>query len=128
AGAFHTRYSTTNESGVAAGSPVFGQFVAHDITADRSPVTHHDDAALVRNARSARLDLESMYGDRPIGNPFLFNRKDPAKMLLGLNAQNLAEDLPRNQEGVALVGDPRQDVHLLISQMHVAMLKAHNPL
>jgi hypothetical protein len=28
---------------VAAGWPVFGQFVAHDITADRSPVTHHDD-------------------------------------------------------------------------------------
>src|SRR5207244_1514065 len=29
---------------------------------------------------------------------------------------------------IALVGDPRQDVHLLISQMHVAMLKAHNRL
>ena len=113
---------------MAAGWPVFGQFIAHDITADRSPVTHHDDAALVRNARSARLDLESMYGDGPIGTPFLFGRKDPAKMLLGFNDEGRAEDLPRNQEGVALVGDPRQDVHLLISQMHVAMLKAHNRL
>src|SRR5437588_643022 len=103
--------------GVAAGWPVFGQFIAHDITADRSPVTHHDDEALLRNARSARLDLESVYGDGPIGNPFLFSRKDPAKMLLGLNDQDSADDLPRNQEGTALVGDPRQDVHLLISQM-----------
>ena len=127
-GACDTRYSTRSESNVAAGWPVFGQFIAHDITADRSPVTHHDDAALVRNARSARLDLESMYGDGPIGNPFLFSRKDPAKMLLGFNDEGRAEDLPRNQEGVALVGDPRQDVHLLISQMHVAMLKAHNRL
>ncbi len=105
---------------------MFGQFIAHDITADRSPVTHHDDEALLRNARSARLDLESVYGDGPIGSPYLFSRKDPAKMLLGLNDKKLPDDLPRNQEGIALVGDPRQDVHLLISQMHVAMLKAHN--
>jgi hypothetical protein len=69
-----------------------------------------------------------MYGDGPIGSPYLFSRKDPAKMLLGMNDQGGADDLPRNQEGIALVGDPRQDVHLLISQMHVAMLKAHNRL
>ena len=128
-GACDTRYSTRAESEtVAAGWPVFGQFIAHDITADRSPVTHHDDEALLRNARSARLDLECMYGDGPVGNPFLFSRKDPAKVLLGLNDRGDGEDLPRNQEGIALVGDPRQDVHLLISQMHVAMLKAHNRL
>ncbi len=128
-GACDTRHSTRAESEtVSAGWPVFGQFIAHDITADRSPVTHHDDEALLRNARSARLDLECMYGDGPVGNPFLFSRKDPAKMLLGLNDRGDAADLPRNQEGIALVGDPRQDVHLLISQMHVAMLKAHNRL
>jgi len=128
-GACDTRYSTRAESEtVAAGWPVFGQFIAHDITADRSPVTHHDDEAFLRNARSARLDLECVYGDGPVGNPFLFSRKDPAKMLLGLNDRGDGEDLPRNQEGIALVGDPRQDVHLLISQMHVAMLKAHNRL
>jgi Animal haem peroxidase len=113
---------------VAAGWPVFGQFIAHDITADRSPVTHHDDGTLLRNVRSARLDLECLYGDGPVGNPFLFSRADPAKLLLGLNDLGLPDDLPRNQEGVALLGDPRQDVHLLISQMHVAMLKAHNRL
>jgi hypothetical protein len=113
---------------VAAGWPVFGQFIAHDITADRSPVTHHDDEALIRNIRSARLDLECVYGEGPTGNPFLFSRKDPAKLLLGLNDRGLPDDLPRNQEGVALVGDPRQDVHLLVSQMQVAMIKAHNRL
>ena len=47
---------------IAAGRPVFGQYLAHDLTADRSPLTRHDDAELLRNARSARLDLEVLYG------------------------------------------------------------------
>src|SRR5207253_7317270 len=111
---------------VAAGWPVFGQYIAHDITADRSPVSHHDDEALIRNVRSAQLNLECLYADGPVGNPFLFSRADPAKMLLGINDEGRPDDLPRNQEGIALVGDPRQDVHLLVSQMQVAMIKAHN--
>jgi len=35
-------------------------------------------------------------------------------------------DLQRNAEGIALIGDPRNDSHLLMSQLHLAMLKAHN--
>jgi hypothetical protein len=113
---------------VAAGWPVFGQYIAHDITADRSPITHHDDEAIVRNIRSASLNLEVLYGEGPGSNPFLFSRDDPAKLLLGFNEKGLAQDLPRNQEGIALAGDPRQDVHLLISQLQVAMIHAHNRL
>jgi hypothetical protein len=37
----------------AAGWPVFGQLVAHDITADRSPLTHHAELAEIRKARRA---------------------------------------------------------------------------
>jgi hypothetical protein len=109
---------------VAAGWPVFGQYLAHDTTADRSPVTHHADEELLRNVRSARLDLECLYGDGPAANPYLYSRRDPAKLLTGPDGR----DLPRNQEGTALVGDPRQDVHVLISQMQVAMIAAHNRL
>ncbi|HSS61100.1 MAG TPA: peroxidase family protein [Candidatus Limnocylindrales bacterium] len=128
-GACDTANASRQEaSGVAAGVPVLGQFIAHDITADRSPVSHHDDEAMLRNVRSARLNLECLYGEGPVGNPYLFSRKDPAKLLLGINDQGGADDLPRNQEGIALVGDPRQDVHLLVSQMQVAMIKAHNRL
>jgi hypothetical protein len=111
---------------VAAGRPVFGQYLAHDLTADRSPVTHHDDAELLRNARSARLNLELLYGDGPVGNPYLYSRRDPARLLLGRGGSGREDDLPRNQEGIALAGDPRQDVHVLISQTHVAMIRAHN--
>ena len=37
---------------VAAVWPFFGQFVAHDVTADRSPVTHRADADRIRNSRN----------------------------------------------------------------------------
>jgi hypothetical protein len=36
--------------------------------------------------------------------------------------------VPRNQEGIALVGDPRNDVHLFVNQLQVAFLRAHNRL
>ena len=112
----------------AAGWPVFGQFVAHDITADRSPLTHHAELAEVRNARSPRANLEVVYGDGPAGMPFLYDRDDPAKLLVGGNDAGQLADLPRNPQGVALLGDPRNDVHLLMSQLHVAMLHLHNGL
>jgi hypothetical protein len=112
----------------AAGWPVFGQFVAHDITADRSPLTHHAELAEVRNARSPRANLEPVYGDGPAGMPYLYDRDDPAKLLVGGNDAGRPADLPRNPQGVALVGDPRNDVHLLMSQLHLAMLRLHNGL
>jgi hypothetical protein len=106
----------------AAGWPIFGQFVAHDITADRSPVTHHADADTIRNFRTPRVNLESVYGGGPIGSPYLFDRNDTAKLLLGRGGA----DVPRNSQGIALVGDPRNDLHLFMTQLHLAMLKLHN--
>jgi len=113
---------------ITAGRPVFGQYLAHDLTADRSPLTPNDDTELLRNARSARLDLEVLYGEGPVANPYLYSRHDPARLLLDRSGPDQQDDLPRNPEGVALVGDPRQDVHVPISQMHVAMARAHNRL
>ena len=106
----------------AAGWPIFGQFVAHDITADRSMLRSHANTAELHNARSPQLNLECLYGDGPTGNPFLYQRDDPAKFLLGLDGA----DLQRNAEGIAIIGDPRNDSHMLMSQLHLAMLKAHN--
>ncbi|WP_263417740.1 peroxidase family protein [Terriglobus albidus] len=107
---------------VAAGWPVFGQFVAHDITADRSALRANTNTSELRNARSPQLNLECLYGDGPVGHPFLYQRDDAAKFLLGSGGA----DLQRNSEGIAIIGDPRNDSHLLMSQLHLAMLKAHN--
>jgi hypothetical protein len=106
----------------AAGWPIFGQFVAHDITADRSVLRSHTNTAELRNARSPQLNLECLYGDGPTGNPFPYQRDDPAKFLLGVDGA----DVQRNADGIAIIGDPRNDSHMLMSQLHLAVLKAHN--
>ncbi len=48
----------------AAGWPIFGQFVAHDITADRSTLRSHANTAELHNSRSPQLNLECLYGVR----------------------------------------------------------------
>jgi hypothetical protein len=113
---------TGDDAEEAAGWPFFGQLLAHDTTADRSPITGGTGTDALRNARSPRLNLEMLYADGPIGTPYLFDLHDPAKFLLADNSS----DVPRNPQGVALIGDPRNDVHLFSLSLHVALLRAHN--
>ena len=112
------------EGHVEAGQPMFGQYVAHDITADRSPLRAHVDLNSLRNVRSPRTNLESLYGGGPVGSPYLYDQNDSAKLLLGPNRL----DLPRNQQGIALIGDPRNDVHAFMTGIQVAFIRAHNRL
>lgn len=116
----------TSAACVPAGYPIFGQFIAHNITADRSLLQHHANLGEIRNFRTPSLNLESLYGAGPSGSPYMYDRHDPDKFLLGLDDAGMPDDLPRNSQGLALIGDPRDDVHLLISQLHVASLKFHN--
>ncbi len=111
---------------IPAGFPIFGQFIAHDITADRSLLIHHARIEEIRNFRTPSLNLEAVYGAGPTGEPFLYDLNDGDKFLLGINDIGKSDDVPRNQQGRALVSDPRNDVHLLISQLHLAFLKFHN--
>ncbi|HEY3228813.1 MAG TPA: heme peroxidase family protein, partial [Roseiflexaceae bacterium] len=87
---------------------------------------HHANLNELRNFRTPQLDLESLYGAGPSGSPYLYDTDDPDKFLLGENDLGRPDDLPRNRQGVALISDPRNDVHLIISQMHLAFLKFHN--
>jgi hypothetical protein len=112
------------DSQVAAVWPFFGQFVTHDLTADRSPLVHHADVGRLRNARAPRANLEGLYGAGPVGSPYLYRKDDPAKLLLAPSGV----DVPRNHEGIALIGDPRNDVQLFTSQMAVALIRMHNRL
>jgi hypothetical protein len=110
------------DSRVAAGWPFLGQFVAHDITADRSPLVSRADPEGVRNYRTAAANLECLYGGGPVGSPYLYDRDDPTRLITGAHAG----DVPRNTQGIALVGDPRNDVHLFVNQLQVALIHAHN--
>ena len=118
--------ASTDNPRIPAGWTFFGQFIAHDITADRSLLLHHARLNELRNFRTPRLDLESLYAAGPTGSPYLYDLDDADKFLLGVNDKGEMEDLPRNRQGRALLGDPRDDVHLIISQLHLAFLKFHN--
>jgi hypothetical protein len=112
----------TDDSQVDAVWPFFGQFLAHDITSDRTPPGSDRHPHEITNFRTPKANLETLYGAGPAGTPYLYSKKDSAKLLLASSGL----DVPRNQEGVALIGDARNDSHLFINQMHVAFAKLHN--
>jgi hypothetical protein len=89
-------------------------------------LVHRAAAERAENFRTPRANLEAIYGDGPVGHPFLYRRDDPAMLLIGVNDAGEEADLPRNSDGTALIGDPRNDVHIFVSQLHVAMLRLHN--
>jgi hypothetical protein len=136
-------------STIPAGYTYFGQFVDHDITLDiDSNLDTEQDATTLNNMRSPSLDLDSVYGRGPAMDPFFYqfpNSGPPTaiKLLLGAN-QNFGpggpgsaggagpmgiptnSDLPRVSTQTAVIGDPRNDENLIVSQFHHAMLKFHN--
>jgi hypothetical protein len=112
---------------IPAGYTYFGQFVDHDITFD--PVSSlqrvNDPDALV-DFRSPRFDLDSLYGSGPQDEPFQYDREtDNVKFLIRPNSQGM-EDLPRNLQGTAVIGDPRNDENVIVSQLQLVFLKLHN--
>lgn len=111
---------------IPAGWAFFGQFIAHDITNDRQPLQSHEEIG--RNFRAPRLDLECVYGGGVTGQPYLYDKDDYDLFLLGTDDHGESGDLPRNPQGLALIGDARNDTYFFISQLHLAFLKLHNRL
>ena len=114
---------------IPAGYTYVGQFVDHDITFDPSSVLQRrNDPDAIVNFRTPRFDLDSIYGSGPDDQPFLYDRDDPWKLLIGRNVgdDEEPEDLPRNAQGLALIGDPRNDVHVILTQLTLAFLRFHN--
>ncbi len=118
-----------NSTTVPAGFTYLGQFLSHDLVYDPSPlpVARVDIAALV-NLRAPRLDLDSVYAEGPQASPFMYDVRGPsagAALRVGSGA-NTYRDLPRTMDGIALIGDARNDENLLVAQLHVALLHLHN--
>lgn len=141
------RTRTVGDGPVPAGYTYLLSFVLHDLVLERtwpSEIRSPDFAPLgtldaLFNRRTGRLDLDSLY-NAP---------RDPAvvqRMLVGPvsgGGAGLARpprkadrnDLPRfarrtesASDRLARCGDPRNDDMLVLSQLHVAFLKAHNAL
>src|SRR4051794_13023908 len=103
---------------IPAGYTYLAQFVDHDLTFDPTPPGRRvDDPA---NLRTPRLDLDSLYGAGPLDQPYLY---DGARLILGGTCA--LPDLPRLRKR-AIIGDPRNDEHLLIAQLHLLFMRFHN--
>jgi hypothetical protein len=86
-----------------------------------------EDPHATANFRSARFDLDSLYGLGPTQQPELYDPHDPDKFLItGLNDPSVPDDLPRKSDGTAFIGDPRNEENLIVCQLHLAFLKLHN--
>jgi heme peroxidase len=115
-----------------AGFTYLGQFIDHDITFDpASSLQQQNDPNALHDFRTPRFDLDSIYGGGPSQDPFMYDQ-DPqddrfkgVTLLLGNNVGN-GRDVPRNGQGRALIGDPRNDENLIVSQLHCAFLRFHN--
>jgi hypothetical protein len=135
AGAMIQRPGVFNPSTtIPAGFTYFGQFVDHDLTFDpTSTLGRPNLPEELQDFRSPRFDLDSLYGSGPMDDAFRYDwdaRQDRGvKLLVGHNPEGpefAAEDLPRNQQGRALVGDPRNDENLVISQLVLLFIRFHN--
>lgn len=108
---------------IKAGYTFLGQFIDHDLTLDAtSTLEQQIDPQATQNFRTPALELDSVYGLGPKVMPYLYDQVEPGKMLLGATDH----DLPRNSQGTALIGDPRNDENAIIAQLHLLFLKFHN--
>jgi Animal haem peroxidase len=108
-----------------AGVTFFGQFLDHDMTFDQtSQLGVPTPPRKSPNARTAFFDLDSVYADGPTGSPELFDPADPSKFRVETGGQ--FEDLPRELNKQAIIGDPRNDENLIIAGMHASFLLFHN--
>ncbi|MCW2569328.1 MAG: myeloperoxidase thyroid peroxidase cyclooxygenase catalytic subunit [Mycobacterium sp.] len=134
---------------IPSGYTYLGQFIDHDITFDpASSLTRQNDPDSLDNFRTPRYDLDNLYGRGPSDEPYLYrNGPEPilhptlgfdergVTFLLGENradpgdpaqAPFVGPDVQRNADGRAIIGDPRNDENLIVSQLVVLFQRFHN--
>ena len=125
-----TKADDEENYGIPAGFTYLGQFVDHDITFKADDAFAEKGQAGV-NHRSARFDLDSLYGAGPGLQPFLYNADGRTlargRALTQGGRPSGSFDHPR-VDGVAVIGDKRNDENVLVSQMHGAFASFHNAL
>ena len=123
-------------TGISAGYTYLGQFIDHDLTFDpASSLQKQNDPDGLTDFRTPRFDLDNLYGRGPDDQPYLY-ADDGVHLLLGRPTTGSAHDpktrdLPRNtpnqgQPQRALIGDPRNDENVIVSNLQSTFLRFHN--
>lgn len=127
-----------DNSDMTAGMTFLGQFLDHDMTLDiTSSLEQQVDPEMIENFRIPTFGLDSVYGSGPNGSPYLYDQTINHGLTTLLlepipGSENLSRDgskkfdLPRNSQATPLIGDPRNDENLVLSQMQVAFIRFHN--
>lgn len=122
-----------------SGYTFFGQFIDHDITFETETDLGREivgDAELV-NARTPDLDLDSVYGGGPKRTPHLYrlpyirvgrqiSEEDASARYDLFRTRSSHHEGPGGGRAIALLGDPRNDENVIISQLHAAFIAFHN--
>ncbi len=115
-----------------AGYTYFGQFIDHDLTFDSSSSLNPSNPAAPTNKRTPRFDLDCVYGDGPDAQPYLYDT-DGATLLYknqptsgGGDHAPADQDLSRNKNGRAIIGDKRNDENSIVCQIQLGFIKYHN--
>ena len=122
------------ESGIPSAYTYFGQFIDHDLTFDpASSLQKQNDPDALVDFRTPQFDLDNIYGRGPDDQPYMYN-SDGRTFVLGspltgapqVNAG--AKDLQRNSQvpARALIGDPRNDENVIVSQLQGLWHRFHN--
>lgn len=129
----HDAGGSSPDSDLPAAYTFFAQFVDHDITLDTTTALHGDALSEAEindlpNLRSASLDLDCVYGFGPEATPHLYDPRQHGRLLVGSEVDGVSNpnDVPRNTEGRALIGDPRNDENIFVSQLQYLFLRFHN--
>lgn len=129
---------------IPSGYTYFGQFVDHDISFDPTSLkARRADLEAKDDFRTPALDLDSVYGDGPNVQPYLYVTKmvdgeeriylrDGRKIEGKLGKTRTSHDLQRLPEidgkQIAVIGDKRNDENKIVTQLHAAMIALHNRL
>jgi hypothetical protein len=124
----------SEESGIPAAYTYFGQFIDHDLTFDpASSLQKQNDPDALVDFRTPQFDLDNIYGRGPDDQPYMYN-DDSRTFVLGSvlsgapQVNTGARDLQRNHQDPAraLIGDPRNDENVIVSQLQGLWHRFHN--
>ena len=123
------------ESGIPAAFTYLGQFIDHDLTFDpASSLQKQNDPDALEDYRTPQFDLDNLYGRGPDDQPYMYDVHGRSfvlgKHLNGAEKNPEAQDLQRNSQDPAraMIGDPRNDENVIVSQLQGLWQRFHNKL